>query len=81
MTREEFVARHRDELLGMIADAAVSQRTGPDLARAIRAWVAKVEGRLGEMYDQLRPAPAQPNQAPRAAGTSPTGSAVPHARK
>jgi hypothetical protein len=64
MTKEQFIERWRHEWGGMVVDAATNQRTGADLAMALRCLMQKIDKHLGRMYDDLKSPPVpQPNQA------------------
>lgn len=54
MTREQFIADHRDRIMGMVLDAYLSTRAGAELSLALRGASAKTDGLLGEMFDQLQ---------------------------
>lgn len=53
MTRDEFIRDHRAELDGWVLDAAMSGRQGVELSLHLRILRAKIETKLGAMYDAL----------------------------
>ena len=53
MDRDEFVDRFKHEVFGLILDAVVVQRTGPELSIFLKGVSARTEGKLGEIYDFL----------------------------
>lgn len=68
MTKAQFVERHRDELCGLIAQAAVVQATGGPLAILLRSFFRKVDLELSAIYDVLKPeTPAIGNGKPQEA--------------
>jgi putative hemolysin len=54
MDRTEFINAYRDELLGMVADAAMQARSGSELAVWLRQRNGWIHHKLGEIYDRLR---------------------------
>lgn len=60
MTRQDFIDKHKHELAGVIADAAVVQRAGAPLAHFLRLAMQRIDQRLGSIYDDLQPAETKP---------------------
>lgn len=54
MSRSEFVERYRNELAGMVADAATVRCGGGELAIKLRSWFTKIDNLLGQAYDSLQ---------------------------
>ncbi len=57
MTLEQFIEKHRHEVMGLIADAALAGRSGADLALWLRNTMKKVDSRLAAIYQELQPLP------------------------
>lgn len=58
MTQAEFVQRWKHQLLGIALDAAISRRTGAELALFLEHTVhAKVNAILAKMYEELTAKP------------------------
>ncbi len=63
-SRREFIEEHRHALDGMILDAVLSsERRGSELSVWLKMMRARIEAKLGEMYDELQP-PAPVNGQP-----------------
>ncbi len=60
MTREEFVARYRHELAGIVLDGTIARRSGGELSLWLATAMQAIDARLGQMYDQLQPPPPAP---------------------
>jgi hypothetical protein len=73
MTREAFIELHRHELAGYVADAALFQRQGGELALWLRTKMRQIDQRLGEMFDQLRAADPAPKGKDGRAGRKDEG--------
>jgi len=75
LTRKEFTDAHRHEIDGWLLDAILGNHKGAELSMFLKAQRAKIEKRLGEMYDQLCPPPVLPPNPMKAAanGAGPTG--------
>lgn len=54
MTRKDFIAEFRSEIDGWILDAAMEHRAGAQLSMHLRQLRARIEAKLGEMYDALQ---------------------------
>lgn len=65
MTKSEFVSEWRHELDGWILDAAMSSRSGSDLSIWLRSMRAKIEVKLGNIYDSLTEPAAKPPAQPQ----------------
>lgn len=79
LTRDEVIDRFRHEFFGWIADAFLQDRRGGELSLCLRAASAKIDAKIGEMYDSIVPPEKQPESLPVkpapikiAAGTQPT---------
>lgn len=55
LSREEFVAKYRHELSGMILDAYTANLHGAELSVHLRGLLRKVDAKLGEMYAAMVP--------------------------
>lgn len=56
MTREQFVAKHYHDFLGLILDAAITRRDGRELSLWLRNVAqAKAQKLLNEAYNDLQP--------------------------
>jgi hypothetical protein len=66
MTRDDFIAKHRHELAGLVLDGCTVARSGADLAIFARQIMHKVDARLGAIYAELtaKPQPAGSNGTP-----------------
>lgn len=61
MSKEEFIARHRGELLLLLAEAwAVRGAAHGDLARTMDAHHLRCRKLLATIYDEFNPAPEVP---------------------
>ena len=60
MNREQFLAKWRDQLCGLLADAFVSGERGAPLATKMRQDFRRIDEILAQMHHDLttRPAPA-----------------------
>lgn len=58
--RLAFIEKYRHELTGMICDAATVARSGVPLSMFLRTSMQKVDQRLGEMFNELRPEATAP---------------------
>lgn len=64
MTKQAFIDKYKHELAGLVADAAVTARSGAPLAEWLRRSMQQIDAKLGSIYDELTtPAevPANPN--------------------
>ena len=59
MSKADFIAEHRHEFFGMVTDAAVTQARGAPLSIFLRDLSRKIDERLGEIYDELKPEPVK----------------------
>ena len=64
MTRTEFIGQFRNELLGMVLDAALANRRGAELALSMRASAGKLDALLGAMYDAMNREPPLATKPP-----------------
>ena len=55
MTRADFIAKWRNELCGVVADAAISGKSGTMLAMFLREAFRKIDSDLGKAWDDLQP--------------------------
>lgn len=67
MDADEFVDRFKHELFGVVVDAMVVHRTGPELSQWIKIHFTKIEQKLAEMHEALSAEmkarkPAQPGR-------------------
>ncbi len=69
MTRQERILAARDQLQGIIADAHVAARRGPELAIRLRADFERVEQILRDLLTEPKPAEADPKANGQAAKT------------
>lgn len=58
MNKQDFIDKWKHEIAGLILDGATSGRSGADLALWLRGVMKKVDARLGDMHDSLKPPPA-----------------------
>jgi hypothetical protein len=64
---QEIVLAHRNELCGMIADAATRGAKGGELALLLRTWFTRVDHELLKVIEEARrDPPAPPAQPPGA---------------
>lgn len=71
--KTRFIDQHYHDLFGIVADAYVVNRSGPELSRAMQLAATRVRAKLAEVFDQFVPPPQQPIQPPKPAGTPPAG--------
>ncbi len=69
MTRDQFIAREKHQILGLVIDAMVVRRNGADLSIFMETVTGRVEEVLGRVYDQVNPKPlpvkpAEPTKPP-----------------
>ena len=79
MDRHEFIAKHRDVLLGIVADAAVTQRAGTPLADFLNKAIKRLDLELSAIYEEL--SCAQLTLVPSPAPTSVASPAPPATSK
>jgi hypothetical protein len=53
MTREQWVMGKRDKLNGIMLDCVMMQKTGGELALALRARMKEIDALLASYYDEL----------------------------
>ncbi len=63
MTRSEFIAEYRHEIDGWLLDAAMEGRRGAELSIWLRQMRARIEQKLGVMYDRMQDKPATNGKA------------------
>ena len=69
-TTKEIVMEFRDDICGMIADAATRPLKGPELSLALRAWFGKVDTQLARMVEEARrPDPPKAADTPKPPAT------------
>jgi hypothetical protein len=60
MSRQDFVNRYKHELAGFVVDAIATPRQGPELSLWLRSMMARIDAKLGAIYDEFN----QPQQPP-----------------
>jgi hypothetical protein len=65
MTRQEFIDRHKHELVGVVIDGMVAERKGGESALFVRTVMHRYDRLLGAIYDDFHTA-AKPPAAPPA---------------
>lgn len=61
MTRQEFIAKFRHEIDGWVLDACLERRpSGLELSKFLREMRAKIEVKLGDMFDAVIADPPKP---------------------
>lgn len=68
MTRDEFIEKHRHELMGIITDAALLKPDGAMFARWLREQMRRMDVRLVAIYEEFNPPPKP--AAPQAASVN-----------
>ena len=61
MTRDEFLERHRHEMVGIVIDAASVPRAGGEMALWLRTMMRRIDLRLTEIYKDCHPEKRLPN--------------------
>ena len=56
MTRQEFILKHKHEIVGLSVDL-LTRKTGQELSMYWERLLARVEAALGAVYDDAHPKP------------------------
>jgi hypothetical protein len=64
MTREQWVMGKRDRLNGIMLDCVMMQKTGGELALALRGRMKEIDALLASYYDELTELAAKPKSPP-----------------
>lgn len=68
MSKDDFLDRHRHEIIGLILDAATSGRTGADLSLWLRRVGGRVDDKLAQIWQELRPEQPKAMEPPKPNG-------------
>lgn len=55
MSRDEWIKKHQHELCGLIFEALVNRPEGSQLSLFMKMIFVKVNDRMGQMYEDLKP--------------------------
>jgi hypothetical protein len=64
MTREQWVMGKRDKLNGIMLDCVMMQKTGGELALALRGRMKEIDALLASYYDELTELATKPKSPP-----------------